>query len=209
MIILSSFRPFKEDPEWDRNQMLAYRSWMMFAKRVFLFGNHEPELANGKVSFIPSEQFPTIRFMASIAAQQKNQVVAIVNGDIMLDPRVMKIEQRIRNGGMRCASSRRWHFDPLLPMDKALESASLIDADGRDDRGRDTFIARSDVWKKIADEIPERLRIGHGTWDAWLTDAFRRHWDHQFLDFTGLRIAHHPHHGGRRRPHELETLAPI
>jgi hypothetical protein len=181
---------------------------MMFAKRIILFGQHEPDLSNGKVSFVPSEQFPRIKDMAEIAGRQKQQIVCICNGDILLNPAVMKIEQRIRNSGFRCASSRRWHFDPLKPMSESLENASMINEDGIDDRGRDVFIARWDVWAQVANETPERFRLGHGRWDAFMTDKFREHWNDRFVDFSAFRWVHHPHHGGRRRPHELETVAP-
>lgn len=204
MILVSSFRPFKEDPEWDRNQLTAFRTWMMFAKRIILFGQHEPDLSNNKVSFVPSEQFPRIKDMIGVAAKQRNQFVAICNGDILLNPSIIRIEGRMKNGHYKCASSRRWHFDPAKPMAEAMESASLIDADGRDDRGRDVFIARADAWDKLLSEAPDHLRVGHQHWDAWLTDAFRRHWDAKFLDFTALRIVHHPHHQGRRMPYATE-----
>jgi hypothetical protein len=207
VIVLSSFRPFREDPEWDRNQLAAFRTWMMFAQRIVLFGQQEAELMNKKVVFIQSEQWPKIKAMVDYAASQKNQFVCICNGDIMLDPKILRIEQRMKFSNYRCASSRRWHFDPSKPMQEAITNASLTDMDGRDDRGRDVFIARWDVWARIAKETPDKLRIGHNTWDAFLTDKFREHWDDKFIDFTAFRYVHHPHHGGRRRPHELEVAA--
>lgn len=199
MIVISSMRPFGEDPEWDRNQLLAFRTWMSFAKRVFLFGNQEPQLNNPKVKFVASEQFPCIKTMAKLAGEQKRQVVVICNGDILLDPRIVKIEQRMRNGTCSCASSRRWHFDAeKLP--QSLESASLTNSDGFDDRGRDVFVAQDRVWERISRDIPDNLRIGHQHWDGEITDRFREHWNDKFIDFTSLRMVHHPHHGGRRMP---------
>lgn len=174
----------------------------MFAQRIVIFGPHEPDLSNRKVSFVPSEQFPRIKVMAEFAALQKNHYVAICNGDILLDPKILRIENRMRFSNYRCASSRRWHFDPLKPMSEALETADL-----GSDRGRDVFVARWDVWTRIAAETPDRLRIGHGTWDAFMTDKFREHWNDKFIDFTAFRMVHHPHHGDRRRPHELEVIA--
>jgi len=204
MIVISSMRPFGEDPEWDRNQLLAFRTWMMFASRVILFGQKEPTLNNAKVHFIESEQFPKIKDMAQVAGEQKHRVVTICNGDILLDPHIIKIEQQMKDGRCRCASSRRWHFDAdKLP--QSLEESSLADANGRDDRGRDVFIAQARVWQVIAEEIPETLRIGHQQWDGEITDRFRQHWNHKFVDFTALRMVHHPHHGGRRMPY-AETI---
>ena len=197
-------RPFGEDLEWDRNQLLAFRTWMSFAKKVILFGKTEPQLENPHVEFWPTEQFPRIKDMARVAGEQARQVVAICNGDILLDPRIMKIEARMRCGTCCCASSRRWHFDPEgLP--DSLSTAKLTNLDGVDDRGRDVFIAQCRVWKTIADEIPETLRIGHQQWDGEITARFRQHWNDKFLDFTSLRMVHHPIHGGRRMPY-AETI---
>lgn len=202
MIIISSFRPFGEDPEWDRNQMMAFRTWQMVAKRVFLFGQQEPTLAGSKVSFVNSEQFPRIKDMAALAGSLRHDYcIAICNGDILMDPKIRAIEQRMRYGTCRCASSRRWHYDPSKPINEAIEAASLFTEDGVDDRGRDVFIARWDVWERIAKEMPSSYRIGHNEWDAFLTDKFREHWNERFLDFTAMRYIHHPHHGGRRRPY--------
>jgi hypothetical protein len=204
MVILSSFRPFGEDPHWDRHQMLAFRSWMMCAQRVFLFGDIVPELRSNKVSFVPCEQFPRIRDMAHLAGQQRGKIVMICNGDIMVDPRILKVEMKLKLSHSLCASSRRWHFDSELTMNKAMEGASLTDAQGRDDRGRDLFMARAEVWARIAREMPEKYRIGNATWDAYLTDAFRAHWNEKFFDFSALRLVFHPHHEGRRRPYDVE-----
>lgn len=204
--IISSFRPFGESPEWDRNQSFAFRSWMMFAKRIILFGQMEPILDNSKVSWVPSEQYPRIKDMATLAGRQKNQVVMICNGDIMVEPKIMRVEQRMKFSNFRCASSRRWHFDPEKPMREALETSSLMDADGKDDRGRDVFIARWDVWAQVAKETPEKYRVGNPQWDAFLTDKFREHWNDKFIDFTAMRLCHHPHHGGRRHPY-AEAIA--
>lgn len=187
--------------------MLAFRSWMMCATRIFLFGDIEPTLTSNKVSFVPCEQFPRIKDMATLAALQRGRVVMICNGDIVVDPRIRRIEAKLRLSHSACASSRRWHFDSDLPMGRAMETASLIDRDGRDDRGRDLFIAKAEVWHRIAKELPEKYRIGNSQWDAAITNAFREHWNDKFLDFTVLRMCFHPHHEGRRRPYDQEIAA--
>lgn len=204
MIVLSSFRPFGESQEWDRNQMAAFRTWMMFAKRVFLFGQMEPAIDNSKVGWVSSDQYPRIKDMATLAGRQKNQIVMICNGDIRVNPNVLRLEQRMRVTNCHCASSRRWHFDPEKVITKHMDTATLTDMEGRDDRGRDVFIARWDVWARIAKEMPEKYRIGNPQWDAFLTDKFREHWNDQFIDFTTMRLCHHPHHGGRRHPYAEE-----
>src|SRR6185369_1063170 len=104
MLIVSSFRPFGEDPHWDRHQMLALRSWMMCATRIFLFGDIEPSLRCNKVQFVPYEQFPRIKDMAHFAGQQRGKIVTICNGDIVLDPKILKIELKLRLSHSLCAS---------------------------------------------------------------------------------------------------------
>lgn len=205
MLVISSMRRFGQDPEWDRNQMMAFRTWNMFAKKIILFGDRDPYLANRKVLFVPTEEFPRIKLMADLAGRQRMEYVTLCNGDILLDPAIMRIEARMRAGNFCCASSRRWHFDPTMTMEKARETASLINQDGFDDRGRDVFIARWDVWQRIAKEMPDHYRIGHQHWDAYLTNAFREHWNDKFIDFTAMRLVHHPHHSGRRMPY-AETI---
>lgn len=174
----------------------------MFAKKIIIFGNQSDRavIGGGKVEVLNSEQFPRIRDMVLVASFQKMQHVAICNGDILLDPAITKIEQRMRFGNYRCASSRRWHFDPTVPMEIARQGASLTNQDGVDDRGRDVFIARWDVWHDMHRDIPTKYRIGHNGWDKYVTDWFREHHNTRFLDFTGYKIVHHPHHGGRKQP---------
>lgn len=172
---------------------------MMFARRIYLFSQREAQIENSKVHFVPADDFPRIKDMAILAGKQAGQYTAITNGDILIDPAITKLEQRLRFQNKRCASSRRWHFDPNIPMEQARLNASL-----GDDRGRDIFIARWDVWARIGREMPDKYRIGNCRWDAYLTDKFREHWNDGFVDFTSLRIIHHPIHGGRKRPYDYE-----
>ena len=204
MILISSFRPLGEDPEWDANQMRAYRSWQMFAERIYLFGEPEAQLKSNKVHFVPSEQYPRIRDMAELAARFRGKITLICNGDIVIDPDIRRIERKLGFAHACCASSRRWHFKPEPLMSEAVKNASLIDGEGRDDRGRDVFMARDFVWGKVAATMPDKYRIGHSLWDAYITNAFREHWNDRFLDFSAMRLIFHPIHEGRRRPHDLE-----
>lgn len=205
MIVISSFRQFGEDPEWDANQLRAYRSWMMFAERIYLFNKPESILKNSKVQFIDCEEFPRIKDMVALASKQHRRIVMICNGDICVDPNIKRIEVKLMVSHACCASSRRWHFTPTEG--GGIGEASLMDKDGRDDRGRDVFIARANIWGRIAMEIPDKYRIGHGRWDAFMTDIFRQHWNDRFVDFTSSRLIFHPIHEGRRRPYDLEIAS--
>lgn len=209
MILISSFRPFGEDREWDENQLRAFRSWCMFAKHIFLFSQPNELLRSEKVSFVPCEEFPRIKDMVALAAKHRRDTSLICNGDIMIDPAILKIERKLGISHAVCASSRRWHFTPQPMMADAIRNASLIDGDGRDDRGRDVFMAKSQVWAKVGLEMPEHYRIGHSLFDAYLTNKFREHWNDRFLDFTAMRIVFHPIHGGRRRPYDVEIAEAV
>ena len=92
-------------------------------------------------------------------------------------------------------------------MSEAVKNASLIDGEGRDDRGRDVFMARDFVWGKVAATLPDGYRIGNPRWDAALTNMFREHWDARFLDFSAMRLIFHPIHAARKYPFAEEIAA--
>lgn len=187
--------------------MRAFRSWLMFAEKIYIFGPPDQRLQSDKVNFVSSEEYPRIKDMIALAAKHRHKTSLICNGDIVIDPDIRRIDRKLGFSHAVCASSRRWHFKPQPMMIDAIRNASLIDGNGIDDRGRDLFMARPHVWVRVANEMPEGYRIGHGRWDAWITDCFRAHWNDRFLDFTAMRLIFHPIHQGRRRPHELEIAA--
>ena len=202
MISISSHRPLDQEPEIKRNQLLAKRTWEMTFSRIIYFGVHEHELVSGKTSFVPSEEFPRIKDMMDMAGKQRG-FVAILNADIVVTPDLRKLERMMALRGKLCASSRRYHFDP--------NTCDFKNAELGDDRGRDIFIARNDVWRDAARVIPEQFRISHQGFDGWITDFFRRKYDSSFIDFTNRRCVFHPVHGNRKMPHaaEVATIAGI
>lgn len=195
MIAISSHRPLAQSEEIKRNQLLAKRSWEMSFKKIIYFGPHEHELVSGKTAFVQSVDFPRIKDLMVMAGGQVG-FVAILNADIVVDPAIKKLERMMALRGKLCASSRRYQFDPNTCDFKA---AQLGDA-----RGRDIFIARNDIWRNCSKHMPEQMRIGHGRFDAVLTDIFRRFYNESFLDFTASKFIFHPDHGERLRPHEEE-----
>lgn len=195
MNCVSSHRPMGEGGEIARNQALAKRSWEMWARKIVLYGPNDHELRSPKTSFVDTEPFPRIRDLMRTAASLAG-FTAIVNADIVLEPAILKLERHMMLRGKRCASSRRYHFDPNTCDWKAAQLG--------EDRGRDVFIARQDLWRKAAGEIPEELRIGCSRWDAWCTDYFRIRHNDAFIDFSSMRIAFHPIHGNRKRPYDEE-----
>lgn len=198
MIALSSHRPFAKSEEWAKNQKLAWRTWQGYFRKVIYFGDEEPDLKSSQTAFLPSEQWPTIKRMAEVATS-KPGVTAILNADILINPKLRIVENRLLNGSAVCASSRRWHFEVAdLP---SLDKARLVDSD----RGRDIFIATHLVWQTVAREIPGNLRIGHQQWDAWMTDFFNRY-KPAFIDFTQMRCIFHPTHGDRQMPFAEQVI---
>lgn len=197
MIAISSHRPHAKSAEWARNQALAWRTWQGYFLRVIYLGDSEPELKSAKTEFVPSEQWPTIKRMAEIAAS-KPGIVAILNADILVTPKMRVVENRLNNGTGVCASSRRWHIDPHNP---SFDKAQLIETD----RGRDIFIATPRVWAGVALKIPGHLRIGHQQWDAWMTDYFNS-FKPGFIDFTQMKCIFHPTHGDRQMPYAEQIV---
>lgn len=192
---ISSYRPMAEDLEWKRHQLLANRSWNMVFSKIVYFGAMENELSSPRTKFVESEQWPTVKALATEASTHRG-FTAILNADIVVMHGLRKVIAGMGGRGQTCASSRRYHFDS--------NSCDYEAATLGDDRGRDIFIARQDVWKRVAREIPVVLRIGSARWDAWMTDFFRSHYNAGFVDFTAQRLIFHPIHEGRRRPYDHE-----
>lgn len=200
MIAVSSHRPHHRSVEFRRNQLLAKRTWENAFTKIIYAGQEEPELYSQKTSFVASEDWPTIQTLAKIASEQPAQVdkpIAVLNADICIGPRFSAVKNRFLH--MWCASSRRWHFDALLPK---FDAARLIESD----RGRDIFIAQRRIWKHIAKEVPPYLRIGHQQWDAWVTDYFNDHWKAGFFDFTNMKCIFHPNHEDRQMPYAQQIV---
>lgn len=200
MIAISSHRPHGKSVEFRRNQLLAKRSWESAFTRIVYAGSEEPELKSQKTSFVEAEEWPTIQTLAQIASEQPAQIdkpIAIINADIVIGQRFGNVKNRMTF--MRCASSRRWHFDPHAPN---YDRAELIDAD----RGRDIFVAQRRIWRHISRVVPPHLRIGHQQWDAWVTDFFNDNHKAGFFDFTNMKCIFHPFHGDRQMPY-ANTIA--
>lgn len=173
--------------------MLAKRTWEGYFRKIIYFGPEEPDLKSQKTEFIESEQWPTIKRMAEVAAKLAGPT-AILNADILVTPGLRVVENRLNSGLAVCGSSRRFHFDINdLP---SLGKARLIDGD----RGRDIFVANQRLWGQVARDIPSHYRIGHQQWDGWMTDFFNT-FKPAFVDFTQIRCIFHPTHGDRQMPY--------
>lgn len=195
LIAVSSHRQFGQDAEIDRNQSLAKRSWESAFDIIAYLGPKEMALSSGKTHFIESEDYPRISTLMEFAGSQRG-FVAILNADLVIKPEIRKFVRKMAIRGNLCSSSRRYHFDPNTCNFEAAELGN--------DRGRDIFIARSDVWRAASKIVPKELRIGNGRWDAWVTDFFRARYNNAFVDFTASKMVFHPIHGSRNRPYDEE-----
>lgn len=198
MIAVSSHRPHSRSAEFARNQALAKRTWESVFKKIIYAGPQEPELDSEKTEFVFTEDFPTIQTLTKIAAAQPD-ITAILNADICVISRIQRIELKMKQTTVVCASSRRFHFDPY-PWPN-FNTAMIDDKD----KGRDIFMAKQSLWKRIAELVPPHLRIGHQQWDAWMSDFFREQ-DLRFYDFSKDKCVFHPRHGDRQMPYAQQIV---
>jgi hypothetical protein len=189
MILISSFRPFDEDPtgEYVPNQLAAKASWEKVASRIIYFNKPEPRLDSPKTSFVPSVKFPPLIELIECAAMQ-TEWVAILNADIVLGPNFHVVEARLKMARGKCATSWRYNFDPKIG----------IQSGKRDDNGLDFFAATPEVWQHIYDFVDVRLHIGAGYWDTWLLSMFCTVFQSGFFNITIHRTIFHPRHEGRK-----------
>lgn len=187
MIALSSFRPFGSSPEHDANTLRAHASWQQAFAWIVYFNNREPRLESPITAFAPLEDFPRIRDMATMASGQSDWV-AILNADIFVPPRLIRVQEALERKHAKCAASWRHEFLP----DKPAESGR------RCDNGLDFFCARPEVWELVAIHVDDRLRIGVGFWDTWLLGFFNTFFQSFLWDITPSRVVFHPRHENRR-----------
>lgn len=193
MLIISSFRPFDQDPtgEYVRNQLAAKASWESMADAIVYFNEPEPRLASAKTRFISSDPFPRIMDITEVCAMQPGWT-AIVNSDIVLGPKFPIVEQRLKLKQATCAASWRWEFDPARGIESAAKERIPHD------NGIDFFAATQPVWKKVYEAVDERLRIGCTFWDTWLMSFFTTFEVSHFWDISPARVIFHPRHDGRK-----------
>lgn len=198
MIALSSFRPFGEHAEYDRNQLAAKQSWVTLFSSIFYFNPPEPQMEGPNVSFVPWEPWPKIRSLTEFASGL-SEPVAILNADIVLSMPFRHVQVRMKQLAFDAALSRRYQFEPGAP----LETAKLVDA------GLDIFIASPQIWKTLSPWVPDEFRIGHNRWDTFMLGVLNYLRPGRVLDFTPARVVFHPAHEGRRQPFAISDKIPI
>lgn len=197
MIALSSFRPLDENPEYRTNQIAAFESWQHAFDHVVYFNKHDDRMRSEATTFLPREEWPTIKEMAEFAASIEGYWCAIVNADIVVSPDIDFVEQKLKAINAQCAVSSRYEFIPGNPV----KAPAVID------NGLDFFAATPDVWRQFAKDVPAHFRIGHNTWDTFAIGWMNTHCD-GFYDITPAKVIFHPRHSGRRQKYEMGNRLP-
>lgn len=191
MIALSSFRPHNLSDEYRANQIRAKKSWDRVFEKVVYLANYEADLDSDKTSFLGYSGWPRINELAQVAAAQPS-MVALVNADIVVTDPIVQVERKMVYTGIQAAVSRRFEFDASNP---DFTMAVIVD------KGLDIFVTTPRMWKLVAAEIPENLRIGQIQFDTWLTGFFLVKLRNAFRDFSRFKCVFHPKHGGRDMPY--------
>lgn len=189
MIALSSLKPWTDPTEEHaRNQFTAWQSWKVFTE-VFYFNDKESGFRGLDTGIIiPTEDFPLLKWIAIFASQQADWC-AILNADIVIGEKFPAVEEKLKKR-FTAATSWRYQFDP----EKGIASAEAKPSD----MGLDFFCATPDVWRRVAEECPEDLRIGCQQWDTWLLSFFATFECESYADITPARVVFHPRHENRQ-----------
>lgn len=173
-------------PEYDRNQLAAWKSWHEVAEAIIYFNDPQPQLQSSITRFVPAEPYPRILHMAELAMNQPGWC-ALINSDIVLSPYFKIVEQKLYAKKALAASSWRHEFDPAI----GIEPRSRVD------NGLDFFAANPWVWANVYNDIDERMRLGSQRWDSWMLGYFSIKAAVGFYDITPSRCVAHPKHEGR------------
>lgn len=203
--IVSSVRPFGQDPAFAAFQREAIASWTHCANGIILLNDRSDvdEDTAKMVHFIPPDQNPpTIHALvtAGLLSTPAGGCFALVNADIVLLPKLAEIPELVEvkhRSGKWGVTSRRWYYEP----NRGREKVALMDRD----QGLDFFCASKRMWEELDKELPRFLTLGRNLWDNWVNSWFQanRHKD-VYYTATYLRAVLHPIHGGRGRHPEYE-----
>ena len=170
MIAFSSCNP-NAAPEIGRNQDAAVSSWIHVFDPINVGTESDP---------------PTVKSLVEKCAAAEDWA-CIINADIIVKKDFRRVEDKLRWNQAQCAVSGRYEFDP----DNDLYAPRL------NDLGMDIFCAVPEVWKRVAQDIPDKFRLGHILWDAWLLGYWNTNYGETFYDFTPAKVIYHPKHGNR------------
>lgn len=195
MIAVSSAKSHSNE-EYAANQKAAARSWSLYFEKVYYFSEPEIDLTHRNVFFLPGEDWPRVKDMANLASKVRAAFTCLINADIFLAPAFKTVEEKMVKGHVKCATSKRWQFDP-----KDFTKRNIRVADS----GLDIFVGTPEVWRAVAERMPSAYRLGHPNWDGWLAGFLNATYKGSFVDFTHLKCVLHPKHEGRECPYQAEV----
>lgn len=187
MVAISSLKPVKDGPIFI-NQGNAAKSWFPLFDKIFYFS--ETDLGWTKktyreevwtnLAWVNWTERPTIKKMAELAQHQK-EWSCLINADIIVSPRIKQAEDALNRLGANCAFSRRIPVDGFYSVDLGL----------------DFFCAKPEVWRVVAQIIPEQFLIGKQQWDTWLMSFLAHNYPETFYDLSPSKLIYHPNHEDR------------
>lgn len=209
MIAVSSHKEHSLSGEYARNQTAAYLSWLPVFTAIYYFGKPEDALTGPRTTFISSEsKWASIAAMMLWAAQER-QLVAIINADIVVTPKLSTVEWQMEKKEINAATSKRYQVQSqFMAVSEDGSAPAIVDNYGDPkitDKGLDIFIARPWLWKTLAKQCPPGYRIGHCEWDTWCLGMLMRFTHRKMADFTESKCIFHPIHEGRDRPHNADV----
>lgn len=185
VIALSSFRP-NATGEYADNQHRARATWLKVFDAILYFNSPQVDMMGPNIAFKESSNPPTIKRMMECASRAPNWC-CIVNADIVLAAKFLKVEAKLKEMGAKCAISRRFNFDPN----------KIGEPSKSDDLGLDIFCAVPQVWAHAATNVPEQYVISRQRWDNWTVAFFMAHYPEDCVDFSESGVIFHPRHDGR------------
>lgn len=119
----------------------------------------------------------------------------IINADIVVSPHLREIVYEAFSRGFEAVTSQRYEFDPAT---EDYTKAKVVDL------GIDFFCALPHVWHEASIRVPNEFRLGHCSWDSWLSSYFNMSLRHRFTSLVKRRCIFHPKHGDRKQPHRID-----
>lgn len=183
LTLVTSFKPFGLDPDYDRFQLLARTSWSSQFDKIVFFNDYEPLMDGHQVHWIkPKEKFPRMKDILTCCGEQTTPTVFCTADDYLAGHFKETILELIGKGFL-CGTTLRWNYDKnTLHFDKSEVCGG----------GLDLFYAVPSIWKQLAKEIPNEFHIACPTYDAWMSQWFEIfHGDH-YCNFWKRRTMLHP-----------------
>lgn len=186
MIAISSYRPFGESAESDRNLLMAKSTWDLAGWTSVYVGPKDDRLSGKNTIFLNQPEWPKpcrIKYLCGIA-EKLSKIwgwVALVNGDIRVSQKSASLDSELNKVSAKCGYSLRY-----VPGENNIR-----------DLGLDFFVGNSEVWSKIAPIFPNEYQIGKYRWDTSMLGHMITLFRDSLWDITPSRLIFHPVHKSR------------